>query len=31
MDRIARGSAADRRDLFGETASDLGMNPVIVE
>lgn len=31
MDRIARGTAADRRDLFSETASDLGMNPVIVE
>jgi hypothetical protein len=31
MDRIATGSATDRRDLFGEAASRLGMNPAIVE
>jgi len=31
MDRIATGSATDRRDLFGESASRLGMNPAIVE
>ena len=31
MDRIATGSAIDRRDLFRETASRLGMNPAIVE
>jgi hypothetical protein len=31
MDRIATGPAADRRDLFSETASRLGMNPAIVE
>ena len=31
MDRIAAGSATDRRDLFGESASRLGMNPAIVE
>ncbi|MGD0802000.1 MAG: nucleotidyl transferase AbiEii/AbiGii toxin family protein [Terracidiphilus sp.] len=31
MDRIAIGSATDRRDLFGESASRLGMNPAIVE
>jgi len=31
MDRIATGSATDRRDLFSETASRLGMNPAIVE
>jgi len=31
MDRIATGSAQDRRDLSGEAASQLGMNPAIVE
>jgi len=31
MDKIAIGSAADRRDLFRESASRLGMNPAIVE
>jgi hypothetical protein len=31
MDRIANGSAADRRDLFRESASRLIMNPAIVE
>ena len=31
MDKIATGSATDRRDLFGESASRLGMNPAIVE
>jgi hypothetical protein len=31
MDRIAAGSATDMRDLFGESASQLGMNPAIVE
>ena len=31
MDKIATGSATDRRDLFGESASQLGMNPAIVE
>jgi hypothetical protein len=31
MDRIATGPATDRRDLFSETASRLGMNPAIVE
>jgi hypothetical protein len=31
MDRIAIGSATDRRDLFRESASRLGMNPAIVE
>jgi hypothetical protein len=31
MDRIATGPAADRRDLFSETATRLGMNPAIVE
>jgi hypothetical protein len=31
MDRIAAGSATDRRDLFSESASRLGMNPAIVE
>jgi hypothetical protein len=31
MDKIAFGSAADRRDLFRESASQLGMNPAIVE
>jgi hypothetical protein len=31
MDRIATGGAKDRRDLFSETASRLGMNPAIVE
>lgn len=31
MDRIATGQAAERRDLFGESARRLGMNPVIVE
>jgi hypothetical protein len=31
MDRIAIGAASDRRDLFSETASKLGMSPVIVE
>jgi hypothetical protein len=31
MDKIAAGSASDRRDLFRESASRLGMNPAIVE
>jgi predicted nucleotidyltransferase component of viral defense system len=31
MDKIAIGPAADRRDLFRESASRLGMNPAIVE
>jgi hypothetical protein len=31
MDNIAAGSASDRRDLFQESASRLGMNPTIVE
>jgi hypothetical protein len=31
MDRIATGPPTDRRDLFSETASQLGMNPAIVE
>ena len=31
MDRIATGPGADRRDLFSETATRLGMNPAIVE
>jgi hypothetical protein len=31
MDRIADGSSANRRDLFRESASRLGMNPAIVE
>jgi hypothetical protein len=31
MDNIAAGSASDRRDLFQESASRLGMNPAIVE
>jgi hypothetical protein len=31
MDKAATGSATDRRDLFGESASRLGMNPAIVE
>jgi len=31
MDRIATGPPKDRRDLFSETASLLGMNPAIVE
>jgi hypothetical protein len=31
MDRIATGKASDRRDLFAESASRLGMNPAIVE
>lgn len=31
MDKIAIGSATDRRDLFLESASRLGMNPAIVE
>jgi hypothetical protein len=31
MDKIAAGSATDRRDLFSESASQLGMNPAIVE
>lgn len=31
MDKIAAGSASDRRDLFQESASRLGMNPAIVE
>jgi len=31
MNRIANGAAADRRDLFSESASRLGMNPAIVE
>jgi predicted nucleotidyltransferase component of viral defense system len=31
MDRIAAGPSSDRRDLFRESASRLGMNPAIVE
>jgi Nucleotidyl transferase AbiEii toxin, Type IV TA system len=31
VDKIAVGSASDRRDLFSESASILGMNPAIVE
>lgn len=31
MDKIAAGSVTDRRDLFGESASRLGMNPAIIE
>jgi len=31
MDKIAAGSNSDRRDLFQESASRLGMNPAIVE
>ncbi len=31
MDKIATGAASDRRDLFSESASKLGMSPVIVE
>lgn len=31
MDRIAVGKAAERRDLFGESARQLGMSPAIVE
>ena len=31
MDKLAMGAAADRRDLFSESASKLGMSPVIVE
>jgi predicted nucleotidyltransferase component of viral defense system len=31
MDKIAAGSSSDRRDLFRESASRLGMNPAIVE
>jgi hypothetical protein len=31
MVRIATGPVADRRDLFSETATRLGMNPAIVE
>ena len=31
MDKIATGAATDRRDLFGESASRLAMNPAIVE
>jgi hypothetical protein len=31
VDRIARGPATDRRDLFSETASRLGMNSAIIE
>ena len=31
MDKIAAGPASDRRDLFRESASRLGMNPAIVE
>ena len=31
MDNIAAGSASDRRDLFQESASRLGMNPAVVE
>ena len=31
MDKIATGAAIDRRDLFSESASRLGMNPAIVE
>jgi len=31
MDKIAAGAASDRRDLFRESASRLGMNPAIVE
>jgi len=31
MDKIAAGRATDRRDLFGESARRLGINPAIVE
>jgi predicted nucleotidyltransferase component of viral defense system len=31
MDKIAAGPSSDRRDLFRESASRLGMNPAIVE
>jgi hypothetical protein len=31
MDRIAMAAVSDRRDLFSESASRLGMSPVIVE
>ena len=31
MDKIAMGGAPNRRDLFSESASKLGMTPVIVE
>ena len=31
MDKMAMRPASDRRDLFSESASKLGMNPVIVE
>ena len=31
MDEIVIGPASDRRDLFRESASRLGMNPAIVE
>ena len=31
MDKIAAGPASDRRDLFQESASRLGMNSAIVE
>jgi hypothetical protein len=31
VDKIAMRPASDRRDLFSESASELGMNPVIVE
>ena len=31
MDKMAMRPASDRRDLFSESASELGMNPVIVE
>ena len=31
MDKIAAGSSSDRRDLFRESISRLGINPAIVE
>ena len=31
MDKVTRLSAAQRRDLFTETAARLGMTPVVVE
>lgn len=31
MDKIATGSASDRRDLFSESATRLGMSAAVVE
>jgi hypothetical protein len=31
MDKIATGSASDRRDLFSESATQLGMSAAVVE